>query len=224
MLAGQPTTTPAATKPFMTRVEEFRAHVRAEFAIHIAVNSDLRDAIWQQRMHVAHMIKYNSFASLKPKKHKATGRSLIAFDHLKDARVVWGGSVAPDEFLRDKHGKPCKRKPDLSGYDPEPDEDKTRAQALEVLSKAGVGTSKERATEKHSAMVAPGVQGCAEPCACGGNRSRHLAGLAVDLDRSAVQQLKAKLSPPTDAQVDKLLAEFQLKRPMASEPWHVEPK
>jgi hypothetical protein len=222
-LAGESSPVPAATTPFMTRINEFRAHVKTEYGINVSVNSDMRDAVWQQRMHVAHMIKYNSFGALKPKSHKVVGgRNLLDFNHLKDPKVTWGGGIGPEEFLRDKNGAVCRRKGDLSGYDPEPDEEKTRARALEILTAGGVATAKDRATELHSAMVAPGVQGCSEPCACGGNRSRHLAGMAVDLNRDALNKLRLKLVPATDAQLDKLLAEFHLRRPMSSEPWHVE--
>ena len=222
-LAGSTAAPNLANKPFMARIDEFRAHVQKQFGIPISVSSDMRDAVWQQRMHVAHMIKYNSFAGRKPKVHKLiAGHNLIDMSHLKNAKIIWAGGVAPEEFLRDKNGLPCKKKPDLSGYDPEPDEAKTRARALEILTEGGVATAKNRASEPHSAMVACGVGGCAEPCACGGSRSHHLAGMAVDLNRSALNQLKLKLSPATDAQLDKLLGEFHLKRPMDSEPWHVE--
>lgn len=223
ILAGGRSAASTATKPFMSRIEEFRSHVQQVFGLAVAVSSDMRDAVWQQRSHVAHMIKYNSYAGLKPKHYKTIGgHNLIDFGHLADAKVAWGGGIAPEEFLRDKNGAVCRKKPDLSGYDLVPDEAKTRARALEILTAGGVATPKDRPTEPHSAMVAPGVQGCAEPCACGWNRSRHLAGMAVDLNREALHQLKLKLTPATDAQLDKLLGEFQLKRPMPSEPWHVE--
>jgi hypothetical protein len=217
--------TTAAVQPFMDRVKAFQAHVKKEFNIEVGINSNTRDPVWQQRMHVAHMIKYNSFASRKPKKNKSiNNRALIDFAHLKDAKVVWGGSVTPEEFLRDAQGNACKKKADGSGYEPEPDEAKTRERALELLKAAGVATAKDRASEPSSAMVAPGVQGCAEPCACGGNKSNHLAGYAVDLNRTKLDEVRQKLTPPTEAQLDKLLGEFKLHRPMASEPWHVEPK
>lgn len=220
-----PPPTPSSNKPFPTRVAEFRAHVKSTLGIDIRIHSDLRGAAWQQRVHVAHMIKFNSFASLKPKKSKLLGgRNLVDFAHLADPKVTWAGEVTAEDFLRDKDGKVCRRKSDGTGHDNTPDEAKTRARALEILSGEGVATAKDRSTEPHSAMVAPGVQGCAEPCACGGNRSRHLAGLAVDLDRTALAAAKAKLTPATDAQLDRLLGEFGLVRPMASEPWHVEPK
>lgn len=215
--------TPAA-KPFSVRVDEFREHARQQFGIEIGVNSGLRDAEWQQRMHIAHMIKFNSFAALAPKKSTTVlGRKLIDIDHLGDAKLDWGGSVPPEEFLRGADGKACVRKADRSGYEPRPDAAKTRARALEVLKVAGIATAEDRANEPHSAMVAPGLQGCAAPCACGGKRSNHLAGQAMDLQKAAILLLQAKLSPPTADQLNKLLSEFGLKRPMASEPHHVEP-
>ena len=224
-----PTPTPAVVvtpaTPFMDRVKAFIDHAKQHYGISIGVNSSTREPLWQQRMHVAHMIKFNSFAHQKPKKHKIIGgHALIDFAHLSDPKVVWGGSVRSDEFLRDSQGRTCTKKANGSGWSYPPDEAKTRAQALQVLKSAGIATDERRLTEPHSAMVACGVYGCAEPCLCGGNRSKHLAGVAVDLNRAALGLLTTRLSPPTDSAVDRLLADYGLHRPMASEPHHVEAK
>jgi hypothetical protein len=216
-----------AATPFMDRVKAFLYHVKQHFGLSIGVNSSTRQPVWQQRMHIAHMIKFNSFQHQKPKSPRSKmigGRSLIDFAHLSNHKIVWGGGVKPDDFLRDIQGRVCTKKVDQSGWIYPPDETRTRAQAFQVLKSAGIATDKNRPVEPHSAMVACGVQGCAEPCLCGGNRSHHLAGVAVDLSRLALEQLKSKLSPPTDVSLDNLLAEFRLRRPMASEPHHVEAK
>jgi hypothetical protein len=53
----------------------------------------------------------------------------------------------------------------------EPDEDQTRKRAGQILAAEGVATSDERKTEPNCAMVAPGYEGGAEPCMCGGSMS-----------------------------------------------------
>lgn len=224
---GAAALTPGAyqSKPLADRVKAFTDYAKSQFGVTIGIQSSTRDALWQQRMHIAHMIKYNSFKNQKPRKSKNIGgHNLIDFAHLSDATLIWGGGVTADEFLRDAQNQSCKKRADGKGWVNSPDEAKTRARALEVLKAAGVATAKDRPSEPHSAMVACGVQGCAEPCGCGGSCSKHLSGQAVDLNRAALETLKTKLQPPTDAELDKLLAQFSLCRPMASEPWHVEAK
>jgi len=76
-----PTPTPAVVvtpaTPFMDRVKAFIDHAKQHYGISIGVNSSTREPLWQQRMHVAHMIKFNSFAHQKPKKHKIIGGQVM---------------------------------------------------------------------------------------------------------------------------------------------------
>lgn len=217
-----PAAPPDASQPFMQRVTNFTDYVLANHGITIAVKSSTRPPLWQQRMHIAHMMKYNSYKSLKPRQRTSIGgHDVISFAHLSNASLTWGFNLDFSEYLRDATGAACK-KAIGGGWLNAPDEAKTRQRAFELLKTNGIGTSKERPADPNSAMVAPGVEGCAEPCACGGGRSKHLSGVAVDLDSGAMEQLRGLLSPPTDASINALLAQFGLHRPMTSEPWHVE--
>jgi peptidoglycan hydrolase-like protein with peptidoglycan-binding domain len=217
-----PVAPPQPSTSFMERVTRFTNYVAANHGITVGVNSSTRQPLWQQRMHVAHMIKYNSYRSLKPRNFTAIGgHNLVSFAHLSSATLVWGFNLNASDYLRDATGAPCRKGP-TGAWMNAPEETRTRQQAYELLKSNGIGTSSERPGDLHSAMVAPGVEGCAEPCSCGGGRSKHLSGVAVDLDRAAMEQLRAALDPPTNASVDALLGRFGLHRPMTSEPWHVE--
>ena len=97
----------------------------------------------------------------------------------------------------------------------------SKKQAYQILKSAGIATS--TADRPHGAMVAPGYEGCGEPCKCGGHPSRHTAGLACDLDKQALKLLETKLLQTSAGtlSLDQYLKTFGLVRPMPSEPWHV---
>ena len=224
---NMPDAPPVPVKPggdgtFMGYVNSFVDHVKKTYGVTITVTSSSRTADTAQKMHVAHMIKFNHFNSRVPKHWVQSGSSkLIAFDHLSDASVVWGGGMEPSYFLRDAAGNAVSK--NGGAWSSTPDETKTRARALAILKAHGVGSTRKGkgAGIAHGAMVACGVNGCAEPCLCGGGRSRHVAGKAADLGN--MEQLRQKLSPATDASIDKLLKQYQLHRPIVrQEPWHVE--
>jgi len=103
-----------------------------------------------------------------------------------------------------------------------PRKGRTRTQALAILRDVGVSTAKDRPREPNSAMVAPGFEGCAEPCRCGGTRSKHISGMASDLGQAELGELEQKLKRADAGSLDAYLARFGLHRPMSSEPWHVE--
>jgi hypothetical protein len=80
-------------------------------------------------------------------------------------------------------------------------------------------------------QAAPGIDHCAEPCLCGGYRSKHISQLAWDLKGlDNLANILAAKRPPDDKgdPLDKYLMGFGLWRPMAHkpeksrEPWHVE--
>lgn len=215
------------TGDFMSRLDRFIQHVRDTYNIIIIANSRGRTADWQHKMHVAHMIKFNSYNSLTPRNSQIVGgRRVIDFNHLSNAALRWAQNLDATDLLRDSLNQPCRRQVGGQGWENPPHEDNTRARALEILRTAGIGTPRNNAGTPigpaNSAQVAPGVQGCAEPCGCGGNRSRHVAGMAADLPSAEMDRLKLLLSPPTEAGVDELLSQFGLCRPVAGEPWHVE--
>lgn len=205
---------------FQSLVQQFVDFVQTTYGITIRASADIRDADKAQRWHIAHMIKYNSYGNRKPKVHTMIGgHALISFDHLKNPAVVWGGNVDPSFFLRDANGKAVSIQNGTMSS--EPVEDKTRARALEVLKSYGTGTAKDRPGDANSGMVAPGYDGCREPCMCGNKKSKHVRGVAADL--SNMTALRAKLVPPTNASVDTLLANYRLHRPIVDkEEWHVE--
>lgn len=205
---------------FQSLVQQFVDFVKTTYGITIRASADIRDADKAQRWHIAHMIKYNSYGTRKPKVHTMIGgRALIAFDHLKNPAVVWGGNVDPSFFLRDANGNAVSIQ--NGAMSSPPDETKTRARAFEVLKSYGTGTAEDRPGDAHSGMVAPGYDGCREPCMCGNKKSKHVRGVAADL--SNMTELRAKLVPPTNASVDTLLANYRLHRPIVDkEEWHVE--
>src|SRR5262249_32934806 len=88
----------------------------------------------------------------------------------------------------------------------------------------------------HGAMVAPGYDGCGEPCKCGGNRSRHTiaGGLACDLTKQKMLDLEVTLAAGAVkgiTAVNNYLKAVGLWRPHglgpnptgSDEAWHVEP-
>jgi hypothetical protein len=188
----------------------------------IPAGTEFRKPEDAQKWHVAHMIYYNSFAGRKPAMHEPlNGHHVIKWSHLENAATVWQ-HVSWQDFLRDASGQvPVKQGNDWAP-NRRPNKEKTRQRAYEILKSAGVATAKDRPNEPHSAMVAPGYQGCAEPCKCGGNRSNHIAGAASDLGQPQLEQLKQKLQQAGAGSLDDYLKRFGLHRPMNSEPWHVE--
>jgi hypothetical protein len=219
-------------KTFLQRVEAFVKDAKERFGVEITIPSSQggRTAEWAQRAHVAHMIKYNSFAfpnGLKPKFYKAIGgHNLLSFDYLKDPKTAWE-SVTWNDFLRNSQGLPCKKTANGQAWEAgfAPDETQTRKRAFAILTEMGVATADNRIGEPHSAMVAPGFQGCKQPCLCGGNRSKHIDGVAIDLSpKIALSTTMPQKFLPTGAEsFNKYLKKFGLTRPMSSESWHVEP-
>jgi hypothetical protein len=74
-------------------------------------------------------------------------------------------------------------------------------------------------------MAAPGIDGCGEPCSCGGKASKHIMGQACDL--SGLDTLENALQRERRS-LDDYLKDFYLHRPLAHmegksrENWHVE--
>jgi len=209
-------------KTFQQRLDAFLADAKATYGITVPAGSEFRKAEDAQKWHVAHMMYFNSYNSLKPAKNETfNGRSVISWSHLSRATLVWQ-HISWSDFLRDAQGNVPVKNGNAWAAGKEPDKDKSRAQAYAILKAAGIGTPKTPGAKAHSAMVAPGYTGCAEPCKCGGKRSNHISGAASDLGKAQMLQLQNKLIQAKAGTIDNYLKSFGLKRPMKSEPWHVE--
>jgi hypothetical protein len=207
-------------KPFMQRLDAWLAYVNKEYALAVGKVATNRDPADAQRWHIAHMFRYNAFATRRPSVTEA-GKKTIKWDHFKDP-ANWDSRADWREFLRDKLNRVPVRWADGKGWvaGTEPDRDMTTRRAYEILRKAGIATSE--ASSPHGAMVAPGYAGCVNPCRCGGSPSKHLAGLACDITKPPLPHLDAKLKAVNAGTIDDNLKQFGLKRPMPKEPWHIE--
>ncbi len=210
-------------KGFAQRLEAFLAAAAISYGVTIEKRATLREPADAQKWHIAHMFYYNSYANLKPAKSELEdGHHVIQWSHISDPALKWEHDMDWREFLRDKSGKLPVKTGDGKGWTEgkEPDKTESKERALEILTEGGIATSDK--SRPHGAMVAPGYKGCGVPCKCGGNPSRHTAGLASDVDRQALKQLEKKLEQAGAGTLDAYLKTFGLKRPMPSEPWHIE--
>jgi hypothetical protein len=217
-------TPPPQTYSFEDRVAKFVADAEKTYQVQIPLGNQFRPPEVAQKWHIAHMIRYNSFPKTKPAQSQVIGgRNLIAWSHLSDPLLVWE-HVRWEDFLRDANGNVPIKQGNAWATDHAPDEEQTRRQAFNILNATSIQRDKFRPTEPHSAMVAPGYEGCAEPCKCGDHRSRHIAGAARDLGRAQMALLEKRLWQRNGETLDDYLGSYGLYRPMNSEPWHVEMK
>jgi hypothetical protein len=138
---------------------------------------------------------------------------------LSDPKVVWN-TVKWEDILRTKlKQRPIKFANDWKkGY--EPDQAATEENARAILKTGKIGNGGK-------AMVSAGLALCGEPCRCGAGRSKHLDGLAADLDTNDLTTLSAKLAAKKAGTLDDYLKSFGLHRPLLNHPtspekWHVE--
>ena len=129
------------------------------------------------------MYLHNYFPHLRPKFLSADGRT-ISWDHLKTPNINW---VLIDDlksaFLLTAAGLPAVLTNNGSGgkkWVVEPDKVASTRAMAHYLSGHHV-----------SSMAAPGVDGCGEPCLCGGHASKHVTGKACDL--SGLEELGHKI-------------------------------
>jgi hypothetical protein len=185
----------------------------------VSINQSNRDPKQAQQFHICHMFVHNYFKHQLPKYH--TGKT-IAWEHISDPAVEWA-LIDSDktDILRTRHGRRA-RLTAAQQWEEAPDEHASRHAAAKFLSDYRV-----------TGMAAPGINGCGEPCGCGGHQSKHITGEACDLhglDQLGYFIMSAepgKYSDPIDA-VDGFLREHGLQRPMGhlkgkqQELWHVE--
>ena len=214
-------------KNFNQRLDAWIADVRMRHLITIRKTAGMRDPAKAQVWHIAHMFVYNAFKGRKPAKSEKgpNGHEVIQWEHISDAKVQWQYGVKWQDFLRDATGKVPVKTPDGKDWTVKPDKAKSREQAYRVLESAKIATSDKK--EPHGAMVAPGYNGCGEPCKCGGHASKHTAGMACDINRQDLEALERVLRQKNAGTVDAYLREFGLHRPMMlgqknDEPWHIE--
>ena len=170
------------------------------------------------------MLLYNKYTCSKPLKRDA-GKKTISWAHFSDPKIVWG-TVKSTDFLRTaknvapiKEGLKWKK-----GF--EPDEAATIKNVKTIQTNGKIGSL-------GTAMVAPGLNPCGQPCKCGATISKHLSGVAADLNTSHLNTLTTKLKAikvTTEVKaltLDEYLKTFGLHRPLlnhakSKEPWHVE--
>jgi hypothetical protein len=208
-------------KTFEQRLKAFQEAAQKDFHVKIGVTSGDRSAETAQKWHIAHMLLFNAYKSVKPKSAKINGEP-IPWSHFSDPGVTWS-TVTWQTFLRTKTNAVAEK--DSTGKawakGKEPDEAQTRKRATAIVTADGVGPANNRG----SAMVAPGIAGCGEPCKCGLGRSKHISGAAADLSNLATLKTKlANAKPPQT--LDGYLKMFGLHRPLLNarpkEEWHVE--
>jgi hypothetical protein len=207
------------------RVHLLIEDVRTHYGVHLRINQSHRTREQAQEFHICHMFLHNFFNHLRPKHVGADGRT-IDWKHLSDSKVQWSEIKDPTQFLRTKAGHPVKK--GSQGWLPGHEPDKT----------SSVNAMAHFLKKHHvSSMAAPGINGCGEPCGCGGKSSKHLTvpPQAVDLDGHGLVQLSlavlkvhkgVHLTP--EVALDHFLKNYQLYRPLAHLPgkarevWHVE--
>ncbi len=196
-----------------------------QYDVTVRVNQTQRTKEQAQTFHVLHMFLRNRFKNLRPKVVADDGRT-ISWAHLSDADVKW--ALIDDlkaEFLLTADGRPATLRVGAAGgkkWVVDPD-------------KAASARAMAKYLRRHKVLkiAAPGLDGCGEPCGCGGHASKHVSGKAADL--GGLQELgeairaaePGKYSSADDA-VDHFLHAYHLWRPLANldsdeqELWHVE--
>lgn len=204
-------------KSFKDRLTAFLNDAKATHGLTIRADNG-RTAAWQHLHHVAHMFLYNAYKTTKPLKADNIKRT-IAWNHISDPKLHWD-LIKADDFLRTK----LKQKPIRVGNawkaGHEPDKAATEENALAIQRTGKIGNNGK-------AMVAAGLAPCGEPCRCGAARSKHLDGVAADLNTNDLAMLAAKLASKKAGSVDSYLKQYGLQRPLLNHPtspesWHIE--
>ncbi|MDR4515939.1 MAG: hypothetical protein MRK00_00855 [Nitrosomonas sp.] len=204
-------------KTFEQRLKAFLDDASKTYGITISKDNG-RTVAWQQKHHVAHMFLYNAYKSTKPANVDA-GKRTISWTHFSSAKTTWNTIVFSD-FLRTKaNGIPIKQGIEWKkGF--EPDQAATEKNVKSLLVAAKIGNSGK-------AMVSAGLAPCGEPCKCGAGRSKHLDGVAADLNSGHLDRLTLKLTAKKAGTLDEYLKKFGLHRPLLNHPsspekWHIE--
>lgn len=204
-------------KTFKQRLDAFLNDAKTNYGITVGTDKG-RSAVWQQKHHVAHMFLYNKYKSTKPAKTDS-GKRTISWSHFQDPAVKWA-TINWKEFLRTKKNGTPQKEGNKWKEGHEPDQKKTQAHVKQMLQSAGIGSG-------GTAMVSAGLKPCGEPCKCGAGRSKHLDGVAADLNSVNLSSLSKKLAEKKAGDLDSYLKKFGLHRPLLNHPsspekWHVE--
>jgi len=204
-------------KAFKQRLKAFLDDAKATHKVTVGQDNG-RTKEWSQKHHVAHMYLYNKYKFANPA-NRDSGKKTISWSHLSDPKVKWD-TIKASDFLRTKKNTAPVKDGTKWKTGHEPDETTTKKQVKLLQTNAGIGKS-------GTAMVAPGLRPCGEPCKCGAKRSKHLSGLAADLDMPKLKSLTTKLKTAKAGSLDDYLKKFGLHRPLlnhaiSKEPWHVE--
>lgn len=97
-----------------------------------------------------------------------------------------------------------------SGY--EPDQKATEKHVKSLQTKAGIGNAGK-------AMVSSCLKPCGQPCKCGAGRSKHLDGVAADLNSSHLVTLTSKLTAAKAGTLDAYLALIWVTSPTIESPY-----
>jgi hypothetical protein len=203
---------------FAERIRAFRTDANDTYRVHVRTDRG-RTPEWEQKHHVAHMFLYNAYGARIQPRVREPGKFTIAWSHLSDPTVQWQG-VRWEHLLRTADGGVPRKVG--SDWDPgaRPDRDATvknlkTMQIYDGIGRLGFG------------MVAAGFRPCGEPCRCRAGRSKHLDGLAADINRSDLAALTNALRHNRGPTLDDYLKRFGLYRPLLHHPkspedWHVE--
>lgn len=204
-------------KTFDQRLKAFLGDASKTYGITVSKDSG-RTVAWQQKHHIAHMFLYNAYKSTKPAKVDP-GKRTVSWDHFSSAKTMWSTIVFSD-FLRTKtNGVPMKQGMAWKkGFEPDKAATEKHVKSLQIS--AGIGNGGK-------AMVSSGLKPCGEPCKCGAGRSKHLDGVAADLNSAHLASLTTKLTAKKAGSLDDYLKTFGLHRPLLNhatspEKWHVE--
>ena len=198
-------------KSFKQRLDAFKRHALKNYKVPIN-STERRTREKQQRWHIAHMFLYNNF-KCKPANCYRSKPHTITWEHFSDPSVKWT-LIQWSDFLRDKKNK-VPKKTRLGFGDEwkegcEPHEGNTRKNIRSILTKVGNGGT---------AKVAAGTDPCGEPCCCKSTVSKHVTGMASDVNTSDLNILERKLQ---NKNMNSYLTEFGLHRRVEGEAWHVE--
>ena len=204
-------------KTFKKRLDAFLKDAKDTYSLTVRIDNG-RTVEWQHLHHVAHMFLYNSYKSTKPLKADNVKRT-ISWDHISDPKLQWS-TIKSEDFLRTK----TKQKPIKlgnawkAGHEPDMAATEENAKAIQTAAKIG---------NNGKAMVAAGLSPCGEPCRCGAGRSKHLDGVAADMNSNDLAVLATKLTLKKAGSLDVYLKNYGLHRPLLNHPtspekWHIE--